>query len=520
MEDGVGKQIRLVLFAALMLSVVGAAQAAIAFRAASFAGVMQPTISYRAAGNARSAASGNITPTLSSVELNALLVCVVEQHDNVAISFPAGWTQLYSISTTTTHRASVFYKLAAATEANPVITHPGGAGIIARCATFRGADAVNPLDVAYAAQYAASSLNVTSGSLTTLTANDMMLYAMHIANNPLLGLLPGGPGGVAWTQRFYNSAGLLGTSTAAIGLYTGTKATAGAVGPITSTITALSENHGVLLALHNGTTLSINVPAGTMAGDVMIAAIATTPSGVTITAPAGWTPIQAITQAVATSNRVSTYYRVATASEPASYRWTLTASHAGATGGIASYIGVDNANPIDVSAGQATPSGTNHAAPSITTTVAGDMLVTVHEYASARSWSPPAGMTERVDIASRSGNTAGVTLEMNDLLLGAAGATGVKTATASASADTGCDGIHRVAARGAAGPYSHRTPWRGMQRFRRSGTDHSQGMRQCGLHGALYRHRCIRHCPLAGHRRLHLDASQSANDIGGERRNQ
>lgn len=413
---------------------IAEAQAAIAFRAASSAGVRTAAISYRGTGNVASAASGNVTPTLSSVSLNNLLLCLVEQHDNVAIAFPAGWTQLYTLSTTATHRASAYYKLSAGTETNPLVTHPGGDSITARCSTFRGADAVNPLDVAYAAQYAASSASVTSGSVTTLTANDWVLFAPHIAFSPTIAA-PTGAGGVTWTQQYYSST-TLGLDTA-VGLYTGTKATAGAVGPITSALSNASESHGVLMALHDGSRLSINVPAGTVVGDVMIAAIATTPSSVPITAPAGWTLIRAVTQTTTTSNRVSTYYRVATAGEPASYTWTLSTTHAGAAGGIVSYSGVDTSNPVDVSAGAATASSLSHAAPSITPTVAGDMLVTVHAYASASSWTPPAGMTERVDMASRSANNAGVTLEMNDLPLATTAATGTKTATAASNADTG-----------------------------------------------------------------------------------
>jgi len=428
------KKIILIIAALLSGLFIVEAEAAIAFRAASSAGVRTPTISHLAAGAAASAASGNVTPTLVSVESNAFLICLVEQHDNVAISFPAGWTQLYSISTTATHRASAFYKMSAAAEANPLISHAGGNSIIAQCSTFRGVDSSNPLDVAYAAQYAASSTSVTSGSLTTLTANDWMLYAMHVANNPTITVAPAGAGGVVWTQRFYSSTAL--GLRSATGLYTGPKAVVGAVGPIISTISLASENHGVLMALHNGSRLSIPVPAGTVAGDVMIAAISTTPSTVPITAPAGWTLVQAVTQATATSNRVSTYYRVAGA-EPASYSWTLSTTHTGAAGGIVSYSGVDNTTPVDVSASAATASALTHAAPTITTTVANDMLVTVHEYASARSWTPPAGMTERVDQPSRAASNAGITLEMNELLLGAAGATGAKTATASAAADTG-----------------------------------------------------------------------------------
>jgi hypothetical protein len=421
------------------------AQAVIAFRAASSAGVRAAAISYVATGNVRSASNGNVSPQISNESLNDLLLCLVEQHDNVAISFPAGWTQLYSISVSATHRASAYYKRSAATEVDPLITHPGGNSIIARCSTFRGVDAENPFDVAYAAQYAANSASVTSGSLTTLSADDWVLFALHIANNPTISAAPGGAGGVTWTYRYYSST-TQGLDTA-IGLYTGPLATPGAVGPISATISATEESHGVLMALRNGSRLSIEVPAGTVAGDVMIAAITTSPENVPITAPAGWTLIEDVVQTAGTGVRVATYYRVATAGEPASYTWALSAAHNGAAGGIVSYSGVDPINPIDVSAGAVTPSSASHDAPSITTTVDGDMLVTVHAYASAAPWTPPAGMNERVDIASRSASTAGVALEMNDLLVGVAGATGVKTATASGGTSADVGGTAAIALR-------------------------------------------------------------------------
>lgn len=413
------------------------AQAVIAFRAASSAGVRAAAISHVANGAATSAASGNVTPQISNESLNDLLLCLVEQHDNVAISFPAGWTQLYSLSVSATHRASAYYKRSAATEPDPLITHPGGNSIIARCSTFRGVDAEDPLDVAYAAQYAASSTSVTSGSLSTLSAGDWVLFALHIANNPTVSAAPSGAGGVTWTQRFYSSTAQ-GLDTA-VGLYSGPLATAGAVGPISATISAAEQNHGVLMALRNGSRLSIDVPAGTVAGDVMIAAITASPSGVPITAPAGWTLVQDVVQPAGSGSRVATYYRVATAGEPANYAWALSSAHNGAAGGIVSYSGVDPLNPIDVSAGAATPSAATHTAPSVTTTVGGGMLVTVHAYASAAAWTPPAGMSERVDIASRANNAAGVALEMNELLLGVVGASGTRTATAAGggSADVG-----------------------------------------------------------------------------------
>lgn len=417
------------LVAALLAALfIADAQAVIAFRAASSAGVQAAAISYVATGNVARAGSGNVTPTINNEAVNDLLLCLVEQHDNVAISFPAGWTQLYSLSNSATHRASAYYKRSAAAEPNPLITHPGGNSIVATCSTFRGVDATDPLDVAYAAQYAANANSVSSGSLTTLSANDWMLFALHVANNPNISAAPSGAGGVTWTQRYYNTTtqGL----DAAVGLYTGPLAVPGTVGPISATISATEESHGVLVALRNGSRLTIAVPAGTLAGDVMLAALTTSPETVPLTAPAGWTLIQEVVQTAGTGSRVATYYRVATASEPASYTWTLSGGHNGAAGGIVSYSGVDPVSPIDVSAGTPTASSRFHTAPSLTTTVGGSMLVTVHAYASASTWTPPTGMSERVDIASGAANAAGVTLEMNDLLLAAAGATGARTAQA------------------------------------------------------------------------------------------
>lgn len=169
----------------------------------------------------------------------------------------------------------------------------------------------------------------------------------------------------------------------------------------------------------------------------MIAAVSTIPSSAVITPPPGWTLIRSQQQTNANSSVLATYYRVVGAGEGASYTWTISSSHRGAVGGIVTYSGVDTSAPIDVSAQAATPNDSVHTAPSVTTTQAGDMLITVHEYTSTRSWLPPTGMTERVDIATVSSTSSGVTLGMNELTLDAAGPTGAKTATASSPKDVG-----------------------------------------------------------------------------------
>lgn len=182
-------------------------------------------------------------------------------------------------------------------------------------------------------------------------------------------------------------------------------------------------------------TLTINLPAGTIGGDVMIAAVTVRPYNVSITAPVGWTRIRLTTQTSGNTSEQATYWKAAGASEPASYSWTFSTSPAaGAAGGISTFYNINNSNPINVESGHATASSTTHATPSVTTTVANTMVVTTHSIASSDSWTPPAGMTECVDISSNAvGYTAGVSVEMNYVTQPLAGATGTKTATASNS---------------------------------------------------------------------------------------
>jgi protocatechuate 3,4-dioxygenase beta subunit len=185
--------------------------------------------------------------------------------------------------------------------------------------------------------------------------------------------------------------------------------------------------------------LTINKPAGTQPGDVMVASIGTRPSSVVNTAPAGWTLVRDLNNTIVSGNSsgLDVYYKVAGTSEPASYNWTFSTS-AGSAGGIQSFSGVDALNPIDVEAGQNTPVTLSVTAPSVTTRYANDMVVTSHEIASLAGFTPPYGMTEAFDAMSGTVRGAvGVAVEGNYRLQKTVGATGTATATASNDADTG-----------------------------------------------------------------------------------
>ena len=184
-------------------------------------------------------------------------------------------------------------------------------------------------------------------------------------------------------------------------------------------------------------TLSVPKPAATAEYDLMLATIAVRPSTATVTPPAGWTLVRRTNNASGNANSLLVYWKEAEDVEPASYAWTFDTS-TGSVGGILTFVNVDNANPIDVEASASTASSLSHDAPSVTPTVTDSMIVTAHTFASSATWTPPAGLTEAVDVASETvPNCCGQSIEISYGLQSAAAATGPKTATASGDGDTG-----------------------------------------------------------------------------------
>ena len=185
----------------------------------------------------------------------------------------------------------------------------------------------------------------------------------------------------------------------------------------------------------SGSTIDLPVPAIVATDDLMIAQIAyNATGGGIITPPAGWTLIDetggnGVTQAL--------YYRVATASEPTTYSFTLSSGATDtASGAITLYDGVDTASPIDASGAQSNASAAAVTAPSISTTAANATLVAFYAVRDDGNGTPPAGMTERTDVNSAQGGAAAdETLALSaDETLGSAGSTGARTATTDATA--------------------------------------------------------------------------------------
>lgn len=447
----VGSALTFFIFSIVLVTVASPVFAGITFRAASSAAqsssTVGTTITYVAAGTESKGTGGNRAPTIpTGIVANDLLLCSIASRDNVTPTM-SGWTQRYSVTNGSTLRSTLFWKIAGASEATPTITYSGSASVVSRCIAFRGVDATSPFDADHAAgavDTESSDDKFTTGTVTNTTAGVMMVIA-GAANDKAdsdNGISTDG-GLSTWADpgifSIYDSA-----NDVSIGFtYAGRTASGSSFGPVSLDTDRNAATVAVILALKPAVAISnaltITKPAGTVAGDVMMASIVTTPYTIGFTMPTGWTLIRNTVHSSSGGNsHIASYYRVAGSSEPASYAWTFDSNHAGASGGIATFSGVDTASPIVISAEQKeNGNSTTQTAPSVIAS-AGDMLVTAHSFKSSRSWTPPSEMTEMVDqYSATSQGSSGVALEMNHLLIGVSGATGTKAATASGSGDEG-----------------------------------------------------------------------------------
>ena len=118
-------------------------------------------------------------------------------------------------------------------------------------------------------------------------------------------------------------------------------------------------------AADNGTSLAINKPTGTVAGDLLVAAVATDGNTTASLAAAGWTVVNVADQGGAVTFGV--WWKLAGASESSTYTFTWSGSEH-AYGWIMRFTGHDPASPVHANSNDA-GSGTAPASPSVTTTV-------------------------------------------------------------------------------------------------------------------------------------------------------
>ena len=273
------------------------------------------------------------------------------------------------------------------------ITHPSVAGRAVSASEFSGLGPTGALDRTSTAS--GTSTTPSSGFTTGTTVADELLIGAIGVQGPL-------------TDAFTAAAN-----------YTAL--------PRAGTASLPIAFRAVASAFTNSTSLAISGPASTVPNDVMLASIdARGGTGTAITAPSGWTLVRRDNSGTRLAK--ATYYKVAGASEPASYTWTFSPS-VRASGGIVAYSNVATTTPINVSGGQVNASSTTVTAPSITTTVANAMLVGLFGTAAGTRFTAPLDMAERYDLTT--GSTAnGTSSEGVDATQAAAGGSGAKSATA------------------------------------------------------------------------------------------
>lgn len=432
------------------MMVLGAAHAQVTFRSAASAGVaVAGDITHVNAGAAATNDGGcprSVSPAIPAGNVGDLLIALaVVRENSSAVATPAGWSLLYSATYAPGNqefRAFIFYRFATGADAITVTATGTCNSMAGRVSRFRGVDSVQPflnVPIPPGNVVMQNSNNIDTGTETTVDPNAMVLVASFTNDNN------GITQGAGWNVSFESAHNM--NRDLAFNLHYQLQTTAGAKSISNWSMGATDENIGVIFSLRPAG-LRINVPASTAANDVMVASIAWRDSPILIAPPAGWSFVRETVQSGGggATSRLATYFKVAGASEPASYVWTFSnGSSVGAVGGIASFAGVDVsvlANIVNAEGGAATGSSASHTAPSINTTVAGTMLVGSFEFDSSTSnWTAPAGMNEVVDVASLpTPDDLGISLEMTYQTQAATGATGARTATANttgANADQG-----------------------------------------------------------------------------------
>lgn len=155
---------------------------------------------------------------------------------------------------------------------------------------------------------------------------------------------------------------------------------------VTADATSINTN-GLISFAFNSTsnsnvTLTIDKPAGTKQGDVMFAFLNITIPNVTLNVPSGWINLQTTAIDNAGNNKdfgKYTYYKVAGASEPASYTWNFV-NPTKAVGGIVSVTAAPGYSIFSTKADYP-GSATNIIAPNVTTTV--NSTLVIESFASA-----------------------------------------------------------------------------------------------------------------------------------------
>lgn len=175
--------------------------------------------------------------------------------------------------------------------------------------------------------------------------------------------------------------------------------------------------------------LSLDLPKGTLAGDVVVLSTTTSPDSgsETVTTPAGYTLVDSIN----TGQTTTDVYTHTVGSDDTDVTLSYSTSDA-KVAALAVYRGVDTLSPVDTYDDATTSSGTSVEASALTTSAPGDELVFIGgagQQGSSATWSAPGSMTSetQVQLSGASAVLADGTGPVS------AGSSGTKTGTTTVS---------------------------------------------------------------------------------------
>jgi hypothetical protein len=240
------------------------------------------------------------------------------------------------------------------------------------------------------------------------------------------------------------------TITATSGLLSHTVALAYTIAPAPAAGIAFRSAATASYPSGSTTRISVAIPPGTAAGDLLVASVGFGNSSATalpaITAPSGWALVRRVDHG--TVNSLAIYWHVHAAGDLAPV-WTTSQSVGGAAS-ISTYAGAA-ASPLDAGATKDAGSGSTFSTAPVVTTAANELLVAsffAHSVGGVTSWSVQSPLSQRSTV----NNGGSRSMTMADVLQPAAGASGSFTATASVLQDQGLSAVVALRPAGAPAP--------------------------------------------------------------------
>lgn len=192
-------------------------------------------ISFIGASSNVAAASGDISIAPPATLTDDIMICAVSTHDNVVLSFPAGWTKYQEANNGTVLRGTLAWKRASGAEGAFTVTHTAGDAIVGNVAVYRGClTTASPINASVMTVNASSS-TCTAASITSTVDGCRLLFTMHDSDNGASSAQSSANLGTL-TERFDNAT-TLGLDTSCSGSDPNSnQASAGASGASTGTL--------------------------------------------------------------------------------------------------------------------------------------------------------------------------------------------------------------------------------------------------------------------------------------------